>query len=171
MNQLFKMDYERFTPHKYKFLPALIRRIRNHGLNFLYFGRKYQLAKNGVAKRYFLRKIKKHARKYGLEIYFTNVGGGLKLLHPYNITVNSLAKIGENVTLFKGCVIGEIVSGEKAGYPTICDGCTIYANAVVVGNITIGENSEIAAGAFVNFDVPPNSVVIGNPGIIHARKR
>lgn len=25
----------------------------------------------------------------------------------------------------------------------------------------------IAPGAYVNFDVPPNSVVIGNPGTIH----
>lgn len=25
----------------------------------------------------------------------------------------------------------------------------------------------IAPNAYVNFDVPPNSVVIGNPGVIH----
>lgn len=35
-------------------------------------------------------------------------------------------------------------------------------------NISIGDNVLIAPGAFVNFNVPNNSVVLGNPGkIIH----
>ncbi len=33
----------------------------------------------------------------------------------------------------------------------------------------IGNNVLIAPGAFVNFDVPDNSIVIGNPGQIVAR--
>ena len=37
-------------------------------------------------------------------------------------------------------------------------------NAIIVGNITVGNNVLIAPGAFVNFDVPDNSIVIGNPG-------
>lgn len=44
----------------------------------------------------------------------------------------------------------------------------VYANATICGNVKISENSIIAAGSFVNFDVPPNSLVIGNPGVIHA---
>ena len=47
---------------------------------------------------------------------------------------------------------------------------TLYANATVCGNVHIGNNVEIAAGAFVNFDVPDNSIVIGNPGVIHKNK-
>ena len=37
---------------------------------------------------------------------------------------------------------------------------------VIVGNITIGNNVLIAPGAYVNFDVPDGSIVIGNPGLI-----
>ena len=170
MNQLFIMDYERFTPHSYKCIPAMIRRYRNHGLNFLYWGRKFQTARSAFARKIYAAILKKYTRKYGLEITFKNVGGGVKLLHPWGITVNANAVIGENVTLFKGCVIGEIVEGPKKGCPKIGDGCTIYANATIAGNITIGENSEIAAGAFVNFDVPPNSIVVGNPGVIHQKR-
>ena len=40
------------------------------------------------------------------------------------------------------------------------------ANAVIVGKINIGNNVLIAPGAYVNFDVPDNSIVIGNPGLI-----
>ena len=42
------------------------------------------------------------------------------------------------------------------------------ANAVIVGKINIGNNVLIAPNSYVNFDVPDNSIVIGNPGkIIH----
>ena len=40
------------------------------------------------------------------------------------------------------------------------------ANAIIVGNINIGNNVLIAPGAYVNFDVPDGSIVIGNPGLI-----
>ena len=38
--------------------------------------------------------------------------------------------------------------------------------AVLLGNIQVGPNVMIAPNAFVNFDVPPHSIVIGNPAII-----
>ena len=39
----------------------------------------------------------------------------------------------------------------------------IGMNAIVLKGVTIGENSIIAAGAVVTKDVPPNTVVAGNP--------
>lgn len=39
----------------------------------------------------------------------------------------------------------------------------------IIGNIIIGNNVLIAPGAFVNFNVPENSIVIGNPGKIIQR--
>ncbi|MGL6039532.1 MAG: serine acetyltransferase, partial [Soonwooa sp.] len=42
----------------------------------------------------------------------------------------------------------------------------IGPNAVIVGGITIGNNVLIAPNAYVNMDVPANSVVIGNPAQI-----
>lgn len=91
-------------------------------------------------------------------------------MHPYGITVNTKAEIGENVTLFKGCTIGSIRSGTKVGVPVIGDRVTICCNAMVCGGIHIGNDVLIAAGAFVNFDVPDNSIVIGNPGVIHHKE-
>jgi serine O-acetyltransferase len=38
--------------------------------------------------------------------------------------------------------------------------------AVLVGKITVGSNVMIAPNSFVNFDVPDNSLVLGNPGKI-----
>ena len=43
------------------------------------------------------------------------------------------------------------------------------ANSIIVGGVRIGNNVLIAPGAFINFDVPDNSIVIGNPGKIVER--
>lgn len=39
----------------------------------------------------------------------------------------------------------------------------IASGAIIIGGVTVGENSVIAAGAVVTRDVPPNSLVGGNP--------
>ncbi len=39
----------------------------------------------------------------------------------------------------------------------------IAAGATVIGGVTVGENSVVAAGAVVTKDVPPNTLVGGNP--------
>lgn len=39
----------------------------------------------------------------------------------------------------------------------------IAAGATVIGGVTIGENSVVAAGSVVTKDVPPNALVGGNP--------
>lgn len=42
-------------------------------------------------------------------------------------------------------------------------GASIGANATILGGITIGEYALIAAGAVVTKNVPPYSLVVGNP--------
>jgi acetyltransferase-like isoleucine patch superfamily enzyme len=42
-------------------------------------------------------------------------------------------------------------------------GASIGTGAIILGGVTIGEGSIIGAGAVVTHDVPPHSVVAGNP--------
>lgn len=49
---------------------------------------------------------------------------------------------------------------------TIEDGVWIGANAVIIPGVTIGQNSVVAGGAVVTKDVPPFTVVAGNPAKI-----
>jgi acetyltransferase-like isoleucine patch superfamily enzyme len=42
----------------------------------------------------------------------------------------------------------------------------VAASATIVGGVTIGENSVVAAGSVVTKDVPPNTLVGGNPARI-----
>ncbi|MDE3143011.1 MAG: acyltransferase [Bacteroidota bacterium] len=43
------------------------------------------------------------------------------------------------------------------------DDCWIAANAVITSGVTIGKHSVVAAGAVVTKNIPPYSVVVGNP--------
>ncbi len=42
----------------------------------------------------------------------------------------------------------------------------IAANVTIIGGVTVGENSVIAAGSVVTKDVPKNTLVGGNPARI-----
>lgn len=161
----FKKDYFRAFPNHSKISKKVIRNC--HEIGYIYWSRKYSHTKSALYKKIIIRKILRYRKITGLELNLNNVGGGLYLVHPWNITMHTDAIIGENATLFKGVTIGIISKGKRKGVPRIGKNVTIYANATVCGNINVGDNVIICANAFVNFDVPDNSVVIGNPGVIH----
>ena len=91
------------------------------------------------------------------------------------ITFGDGVWIGANVTLATPLHPFLVEERLPADYPdgrhdleysapiTIKDGCWICSSATICGGVTIGENSIVAAGAVVNRDVPPNSIVAGVP--------
>lgn len=103
------------------------------------------------------------------------VASGFKVLltalyigHPFGITINANETIGSNCNIHKGVTIGQENRGFRKGCPTIGNRVWIGINSTIVGHITIGDDALIAPNSFVNFDVPPHSIVLGNPGrIIH----
>jgi acetyltransferase-like isoleucine patch superfamily enzyme len=53
------------------------------------------------------------------------------------------------------------------GNPIVIEKCVwIAAGATIIGGVTVGENSVVAAGSVVTKNVPPNSLVGGNPARI-----
>lgn len=101
----------------------------------------------------------------------TQIGPGLVLVHGRGLVVNEYARIGSNVTLFHGVTIGcsDKISrtGEREkGFPVLEDEVWVGPYAIITGGITIGRGSRIAGGAFVTDDVPPYSIVSGNPAAI-----
>ena len=156
---LYIYDYYRMTGEEYQVgLKSLMHRFAAHNLSFVFWYRKYQKTQSVIARvaLYWL------SRKYGLEISpKAQIGKGLYLGHPYNITVGEGVVLGNNVNLHKGCTIGRVNRGNIG--PHIGDNVYIGINATVVGNIYIWDDVLIAPNSYVNFDVTDHSVVIGNP--------
>lgn len=98
------------------------------------------------------------------------IGKGLYIGHPYCITINPKAKIGENCNIHKGVTIGQENRGKRKGVPTIGNEVWIGINSTIVGGITIGDDVMIAPNSFVNRDVPSHSIVYGNPCQIRPRE-
>lgn len=48
----------------------------------------------------------------------------------------------------------------------VCDDAWIGAGAIVLRGVTVGEGGIVAAGAVVTKDVPPYTIVAGNPAVV-----
>ena len=102
-----------------------------------------------------------------------------KLIIGNNTFINSNSSIRckKNIVIGNNCAIAHGVSIMDSNYhkingkikeePVIIeDNVWIGANSVILSGVTIGKGSIIAAGTIVNKDVPPHSMVAGNPGKI-----
>jgi acetyltransferase-like isoleucine patch superfamily enzyme len=55
----------------------------------------------------------------------------------------------------------------KVAKTLVKKGASIGSGSTILANLTIGENAIVGAGSVVTRDVPPNSVVYGNPARVH----
>ena len=89
------------------------------------------------------------------------------VFHPKTI-IGENCKIYQNVTLGGN---GKVVDGITIkGAPHLEDNVAVFAGACVLGPVTIGHDSIIAANAVVTKNVPPKSLVLGNPAIVKELK-
>ncbi|MCW4469570.1 serine acetyltransferase [Flavobacterium sp. MFBS3-15] len=164
MIPIVKKDLYRYFPQKYSFR-ILLKGMRSQGFRYMFFRRlRDHYGKKsfmGIISFFFLRH---YTYKYGFQIG-GKIGAGFYIGHFGTIVISNLAVIGSNCNIAHGVTIGA-ARRSKMGAPKIGSNVWMGANSVMVGNITIGDDVMIAPGAFVNFDVPDHSLVIGNPGKI-----
>jgi len=103
-----------------------------------------------------------------------------------NVNIGDNCKIQNHALIYEGVEIGDDVFigpgvvttndifpradldwSKRFRRTKIKNGASIGANATIICGITIGENSLIAAGSVVTKDVPPNTIVRGNPAKYH----
>ena len=98
-----------------------------------------------------------------------DIGPGLYIQHGFATVVGG-KRIGAGVWINQGVTIGFTVTNEETlNQPTIEDGVTIYAGATVIGNVRVGRDATIGAGAVVTRDVPDGMVAVGVPAVARAR--
>jgi serine O-acetyltransferase len=140
--------------------------IFTSGFRYIFLFRKTQLASNKITNFFWKIALRQCMLRTGIKIpECTKVDKGFRIVHFGNIVINPEAVIGKNFNISHGVTIGSS-QGRGAGVPTIGDNASIQTNAVVIGGIKVVNDVLIAPNAFVNFDVPDGSIVIGNPGQI-----
>jgi serine O-acetyltransferase len=103
------------------------------------------------------------ARKFACYISGAcRIGPGARFPHPTGVVIGDGVVIGSGATIYQNVTIGSSAIGVEA-YPTLGDNVTIFAGAVIFGDIRIGDGAVLAAGAVVLKDVPAGAVVGGNP--------
>jgi acetyltransferase-like isoleucine patch superfamily enzyme len=126
------------------------------------------------------------------ELIGKKVDDSFSLIPPFYTTGGPEISVGRNVFVNQNCtfydvggldiaddvLIGPNVSIITSGHPiepsqrrayvigkpiVIERNVWIAAGATIIGGVTVGENSVVAAGSVVTRDIPPNTLVGGNP--------
>lgn len=114
----------------------------------------------------------RNIRKYGCEIYpQATIGKNMYMPHCVGIVIGNTAIIGDNCTIYPNVVFGAKYSPGKFNssgrrHAKVGDNCVFGANSTIIGDITIGNNVTIGAGAVITKDVPDNAIIIGNNKIL-----
>lgn len=151
---------------KRKGLGGLIRDIFLHPGNqaialyrvyrWLYLKGRLNLAFLGYRLNYFL---------CGVEIHpDAEIGPDFHLDHPISVLIGRQTRIGKGVRIYSHVAVGAVGLPEENPFMDVRDYVQIYHGAMVGGSAIIGEYAQIGLNAVVwNQDVPPYSVVVGNP--------
>ncbi len=155
-----------------KLLSSIKMRLKFPTLYYLTLFRKahYYHKTNRILSLFFRYRLHNAMLKYQIQIpYYNKLGLGICIQHIGRVIIAGNVTLGNNIDIFTGVTIGREFRGIRDGVPTIGNNVWIGPNSVVVGKIIVGDNVLIAPNAFCNFDVPSNSIVIGNPGRIIPR--
>ena len=91
------------------------------------------------------------------------IGKGIMLDHAHNLVIGETAEIGDNVSILHSVTLGGTGKIRGNRHPKIGNNVLIGAGAKILGNISVGKCSRVAAGSLVLKSVPPFKTVAGVP--------
>ena len=103
-----------------------------------------------------------------------HIGPGLYIPHGGYIVIGA-GRVGRNCNLYQGVTLGLSVDtldnpDFKPSVPTLGDGVWVFPGAVIVGDVTVGDDAAVSANSLVVRDVPPGGVVMGVPARLVSRR-
>jgi serine O-acetyltransferase len=103
-----------------------------------------------------------------------HIGPGLYIPHGGFIVIGA-GRVGRNCNFYQGVTLGLSVDtldspDFKSSVPTLGDGVWVFPGAVIVGDVTVGDDAAVSANSLVVRDVPPGGVVMGVPARLVSRR-
>lgn len=95
-----------------------------------------------------------------------DVGPGLLMPHPTGVVIGNGLRVGRDVTFGGGVTAGvkqPDTPPEADGFPVVCDGAIVLANAVLVGPVRVGRYAQVGANSVLLSDAPDKAVMFGVP--------
>ena len=98
--------------------------------------------------------------------------------HGTGVVIGQTSIVGDRVKIYQGVTLGALSPDKGQSirdvkrHPTIGNDVVIYANASIIGDITIGDNVTVGGNVFLLDNVAPNQrVVLDKPKIIYKDKK
>ena len=106
------------------------------------------------------RVVSQTARHFtGIEIHpGAKIGKGLLIDHGMGVVIGETAEIGDNCTIYQGVTLGGTGKDVGKRHPTLGDNVMVGAGAKILGPVTIGSGSKVAANAVVLHEVPADGI-------------
>ncbi len=120
--------------------------------------------------------------KTGIDIHpGATIGSHFFIDHGTGVVIGETTVIGDNVKIYQGTTLGalsfrrdergRIIKGGKR-HPTIEDDVTIYAEATILGDVTIGKGAVIGGNTWIKESVPPGVTVMSpNPDLVYRKHK
>ena len=106
----------------------------------------------------------------GVEIHpGASIGRRLFIDHGMGVVIGQTAVVGDDVTMYHGVTLGGTTWRPVKRHPTVGDRVLIGTGATLLGAITIGSDSVVAAGAVVVRSAPAGSLLTGVPATARPR--
>ena len=117
----------------------------------------------------------------GIDIHpGASIGNKFFIDHGTGVVIGETAVIGNNVKIYQGVTLGAIsfpkdergqIIRDKKRHPTLEDNVTVYAEATILGDITIGKGAVVGGNVWIRESVPSETVVaIAKPEALYKKK-
>jgi len=119
--------------------------------------------------------------KTGIDIHpAAHIGRNFFIDHGTGVVIGETAIIGDNVKIYQGVTLGALsfprdergqIIRDRKRHPTLEDNVTVYAEATILGDITIGAGAVIGGNVWIRDSVPPGTIVtISKPDLVYRKK-
>lgn len=103
----------------------------------------------------------------GVEIHpGATIGRRFFIDHGMGVVIGETAIVGDDVMLYHDVTLGGRSLAKVKRHPTVGDRVTIGSGARVLGDVELGDDSQIGANSVVTKNVPAGAVAVGIPAQI-----